>query len=736
MPNCTNDSGLQPRRVVQAQYYEFKKSMTYSPFDKKVLTVNQSAQVLIAFRSLACSMMIAFLSQACSVLIAERSCADGPTDNQDESVRRIPPTGIALRDEVRDELLERVEAIEKDIPKRTVSTKSIDWWNDIRVVTRAVRLTVEESQFMKEQEIDQARKLLAMVDSRADELSLHFKNVKYIPTWARQAGRIILGHRSSLDDTIQPFSVTVPTSILKDAKKPLRVDIWLHGRDENVSEVAFLFRRMTQDPPYLPSDTIVLQPWGRYSNAFRFAGEVDVFESLDEVKRRYVVDPNRISVRGFSMGGAGCWHLAVHHADKFFAANPGAGFCETERFLTGFQSEVLSPTPVQRMLWNLHDCPPVVRNLTNLPTVAYSGGKDRQKEAADIMTEVAKSAGVGIRYIIHPESAHVIHADAKKEIEALMSDYSDAGRDEFPRSVHWSTYSLKYPQAYWMQVTRLDEHWKLATLDASFNEDWTKVDVKTDNVRRFTLRFPGNKMIPEAVRSIDLNVNGTFVGRIGVGQSQALLADVRREGESWTFIDNRENDSSAGRWEKKPGLQGPIDDAFMSRFLLVRPTGKSGWPEIDAWCERELNHAIDHWRRHFRGEARIKNDTDVNDEDLATSHLICFGTPTSNRYLERCEASLNADWQGDQVRIGEQSFPASSSVPVMIHPNPLSPDHYLVLNSGFTYREYDYLNNARQTPKLGDWAIFDAGSPSTSRAPGRLLAEGFLDENWKPKSNP
>ena len=41
----------------------------------------------------------------------------------------------------------------------------------------------------------------------------------------------------------------------------------------------------------------------------------------------------RIGVRGFSMGGAACWQFAVHYADRWFAANPGAGFAETRLFL-------------------------------------------------------------------------------------------------------------------------------------------------------------------------------------------------------------------------------------------------------------------------------------------------------------------------------------------------------------------------------------------------------------------
>ena len=54
---------------------------------------------------------------------------------------------------------------------------------------------------------------------------------------------------------------------------------------------------------------------------------------------------------------------------------------------------------------------------------------------------------------------------------------------------------------------------------------------------------------------------------------------------------------------KKHGLQGPIDDAFMDSFVIVRPTGKSAHEKFENWSEQESKHAIEHWRRHFRGEA-------------------------------------------------------------------------------------------------------------------------------------
>jgi hypothetical protein len=68
---------------------------------------------------------------------------------------------------------------------------------------------------------------------------------------------------------------------------------------------------------------------------------------------------------------------------------------------------------------------------------------------------------------------------------------------------------------------------------------------------------------------------------------------------------------------------------------------------------------------------------------------------------------------------------------VLIYPNPLNPKKYVVLNSGFTYREYDYLNNARQVPKLPDWAVLDVDQPPTSQRPAGMVAAGFFTERWE-----
>lgn len=46
---------------------------------------------------------------------------------------------------------------------------------------------------------------------------------------------------------------------------------------------------------------------------------------LDDLLRRYPIDPDRVLLTGFSMGGFGAWQWALHDPDRFAALAPVAG---------------------------------------------------------------------------------------------------------------------------------------------------------------------------------------------------------------------------------------------------------------------------------------------------------------------------------------------------------------------------------------------------------------------------
>jgi len=73
-----------------------------------------------------------------------------------------------------------------------------------------------------------------------------------------------------------------------------RLDFFFHGRSENLTELNFISGK-TPDSPTMPPDDkrFVVFPYGRYCNANKFAGEIDTFEILDQMKREYPIDEGK-----------------------------------------------------------------------------------------------------------------------------------------------------------------------------------------------------------------------------------------------------------------------------------------------------------------------------------------------------------------------------------------------------------------------------------------------------------
>ncbi|MGE3808572.1 MAG: prolyl oligopeptidase family serine peptidase, partial [Gemmataceae bacterium] len=470
----------------------------------------------------------------------------------------------------------------------------------------------------------------------------------------------------------------------------------------------------------------VLHPYGRYCNANKMAGEVDLFEALEHVRKHYPIDENRISVRGFSMGGAACWQFAVHYAGHWAAAAPGAGFSETPDFLRVFQNETLSPTDYQKKLWHLYDCTDYALNLYNCPTVAYSGENDRQKQAADIMAKALAAEGIELVHIIGPKTGHSYHPEAKKEVERRIDAIVARGRTPVPRRIHFTTWTLRYHEMLWIHLDGLEEHWERARVDAEIIGS-TGVSLKTSNVTALTLTIPPGRCPLDVTRVPHVTIDDQVLAGSPVGSDRSWLCHFRKTGGKWARVDKVDD----GTLRKRPGLQGPIDDAFWDSFLMVKPTGQPLNERVGKWADAEMNHALVHWRQQFRGDARVKNDAEISDDDIARHNLVLWGDPKSNKLLARIVDKLPIGWDDKNVRLGSRTFAADQHVPVFIYPNPLNPKRYVVINSGFTYREYDYLNNARQVPRLPDFAVIDVTKPVTSQYPGGVAAAGFFDEAWQ-----
>ncbi len=650
--------------------------------------------------------------------------ADGPEDNKAGNVRRIPPLGIevseadaaALRTKL-DAVAGEIEVLRKELAKTPDLLALIP---DVEVYHRAARCALEFQEFQKPQEIKLALEQLDTALDRAASLR------KKEAPWLKQTGPVVRGYRSKLDDTVQPYGVDIPENYSFDGKDEWRLDFWFHGRGEKTNEVAFINGRQRGGGGKLnPKNAIILYPYARFSNANKFAGEIDCLEALEHTKQYLRVDEDRIVNRGFSMGGAACWQFAVHYTDQFVAATPGAGFSETKDFLETFQGETLDPRPWEKTLWRWYDCTDWVANLSNLPVIAYSGENDKQKQAADMMAAAYQKEGMEMVHIIGPEMAHAMDEGSMYEIERRLDTIVKAGRNRVPQVVRFKTYTLRYNRMHWITVDEMTKHWERSTISATW-EFPNRINVQTEGIERFTIDFkPGESPLPIGVTPVVL-IDGDNIAASPILSDGSWSGTFQRGAENWDIAGEGDDEDL----RKRHGLSGPIDDAFMDSFLMVKPTGEPLNSEVKKWTDSEFDHAVTHWRQQMRGDARVKNDGDITDADIADHNLVLWGDPKSNAVLAKIVDQLPITWTTKELKVGDQTFDSGKHAIAMVFPNPLNPDRYVVLNSSFTYREYDYLNNARQTPKLPDWAIIDFTEPANSRWPGGIPAAGFFTETW------
>lgn len=562
--------------------------------------------------------------------------------------------------------------------------------------------------------------------------------------WLERRGKLTLGYRSRVDGSVQPYGLIVPKNY--DSARPMRLDVVLHGstRPVGMSELRFMSRFDEGDgdsasPP--DEQFIELHPLGRVENCYRWAGETDVFEAIEDVCRRFAIDRRRVVLRGMSMGASGTWHLGLKHPDKFVALGPYCGYVDTHRF-----SETPLPTFVkigplpehQELGLHMLDSIDYAANAGVVPAIACMGEKDVFFQAHVLMGEAFEREGLALTNLISPGTGHVVDPVTHAEQMRRIGEHAARGIDASPKELRFVTWTLKYSRCHWLQVLGLAKHYDRAELSARLREDVLEI-AEPRNIVRFAI-LTG----PTEWNALGSDSAARLTGlppKVRIGGHDVPLATLTPKSPGIIFARDKDvwrMEGELGKTPltgKRPGLQGPIDDAFTTPFLCVRGTGKPWNAAAGAYADASLKRFADEWRHYFRGELPIKDDTDVTVEDLRTRNLVLFGDPGSNEWIAKVLPRLPIKWTREIVSLAGHDYSASEHVPALIAPNPLrgGQERYVVLNSGHTFREAE-LNklNYLLFPRWGDWAVLKIGPQSepSEALVEQVLRAGYFDEQW------
>src|SRR5262249_12610744 len=153
-----------------------------------------------------------------------------------------------------------------------------------------------------------------------------------------------------------------------------------------------------------------------------------------------LLDPHRIILRGFSMGGAGTWHLGLHHPSRWRLLGPGAGFTTTR----GYVKELGKLTPAQEACLHIYDAVDYAENAFDVPIVAYAGSKDPQLQAARNIEARLKELHLSNRMTLleAPGLRHEFPAAWRAKAQKEYAKILKKKYDEYPSRVQFATYTL------------------------------------------------------------------------------------------------------------------------------------------------------------------------------------------------------------------------------------------------------------------------------------------------------
>lgn len=624
---------------------------------------------------------------------------------------------------------EKCQHIESAVKELRAKHADAELVGDVEVFAKAGRILLEYPElFGTQNAIDHSKVVLDLGIERATQL------MAGTSPW-NSGKKQIHAYYSAIDGSVQPYAITLPEGY--DPAKPARLYVWLHGRQNNTTESEFIFSQQTFRPganPVADQGQIQVDLFGRINGAgWHWAGEADVFEGIAAVQKRFKIDDKRIILRGFSMGGEGAWHIALHYPDRFAAAEIGAGTWSRRAQTPGlapYQYAVLK-------IWeNMEEW---ALNAFNLPVAGHDGDTDTQiaslpgpgpgiptrgqlesslrtraqleKEGfpAEGEPDFLRMKGTPSIFLISQATGHGTSPLVRQRLDAFLKEWGDKGQSS-PERIRFVTYTTRYNRDYWVSVDGMEKLYERADVDAQRGTGGEKYEITTHNVSRLALRETG--------KAKQIAIDGQTL-KVKPGPAITL----QRSAGAWRV----EKDAEWAGLHKTHALQGPIDDAFLDPFLMVRPTGTPWNDAVNQQALRSMARFDRLWGKYFRGHPYVKDDKDVTSADMAKYHVVLFGDPGSNRLMAKMVAKLPVQWTKESVVLGGQSYAAKENFPAMIYPNPLNPAKYVVLNTGLTIADREY-NGDYGMPQWGDYAIVKVKEGADVP---ELVSAGLFDESWR-----
>ncbi len=566
--------------------------------------------------------------------------------------------------------------------------------------------------------IDEAEELGRALDANEDP-------------YAKKRGVVARAYRSPLDGALQRYVAYVPPSI--DKGQPLPLVLVAHGRDRlpehalrtligQAPDEHMTLRFAERNLPAFPDQGALLAaPWG-YGNAGVLPlGEQDLSSVIAELSRAYRVDPTRVTLTGYSLGGTVSFAAPLHTPDRFAAAAPLCGYPNLLDYNSVAKVDKL---PWEKVMLEKEYIVRYADNGAHVPLHIVHGGKDvpgRSKVVADRYKALRYSHVFDIQEDLDHNVWDYAYEDGK-----MVSWLKRHRIPSAPKSVTFQTGKLRYDRAYWLRVLgQIDgASGKPARVEGAL--DPGGISLTTENVSALAIDAARAGFGADA--DVRLRIDGATLSAKG-GATISL-----RRGDKGQF-----EIGAPPQGHKTFGSSGPIDDVQNGPVTVVYGTRR---PAL-----REANRMLaEHWSK-LGGAAEVSypvlSDQAADEASLAGRHVVLVGGPLDNSLTARVASLLPVSFEPDAITLRGQRVAGQHVGVALIFPGPdlffgadpvrRGSQRYVVLLAGLSARA---TLSARMLPRyLPDFVVFD--EPSMKQRGGLLMDQrkpllaGFFSESWQ-----
>lgn len=545
-----------------------------------------------------------------------------------------------------------------------------------------------------------------------------------------QRGLITLrSYRSGVTTNLQGYSIYLPPGY--DASKQYPLMVVLHGGSanghlflgvvlgNNMNWKEYDLHLWDELTPRFKPDWIVVAPDGFGQVMWRWMGEQDVLDVIDDVQRHYNVDVDRIVLGGLSNGGIGAYNVGMRHAWRFAAVMAIAGAPSWLQYAGGRM------TPVEEQVMRPLSGMELIENAHNTDFRYYHGRSDggpMKPRFVEELTDRITSLNVPHReqwFDAGHDLLYLVHRHGK-----IYDDLASLRRNPRPSHVVVVTGDYRANRQHWITVTGIERLPHLARVEASVEA--SAITVSTRGTSALSIDLRDVPLASGDVVTIAVDDTKLYEGsRAALGH----VAHFAKNDGGWRagFLP-----TSTTTLRKQPGLAGPIADAYVDGMVHVYGTGK---PELTEALKRVAEQGARGWPLWlWRHQQQVLADHEVTEGVMQAHHVVLYGTPGSNSVLASIAARLPIRVTESAVMLGDRQLSAAGSGTRFIYPNPRAPNRYVIVQTAPTLAGVQAGN--RLPDFVSDYVVYDAASTITRPrlvfdARRRPLAEGFFTSEWQ-----